>query len=287
MNSMTRTSFALAVALAANQAFALSVTPNDSGTALASTIGGSGIAISNVTYNGATGASGTFTGGLASGIGIDTGIIMTSGKAVTAVGPNNSTGAGTNNGTPGSAALDALIPGFSTHDAATLSFDFTSAGGDLFFKYVFGSEEYNEFVGSSFNDVFAFFLDGVNIAIIPGSANIPVSINNLNCGNPFGTANNFCSLYNNNDTSAFNLQYDGFTDVLTASAIGLSAGTHTLSFAIADAGDSILDSGVFIQAGSVSDKPPDQPPGVPEPGTLGLALMGLLGLRMAKQRKSQ
>ena len=57
------------------------------------------------------------------------------------------------------------------------------------FNYVFASEEYLEYVGS-INDAFGFFLSGpnpaggnyvnVNLAIVPGTANTPVTIDNVN-----------------------------------------------------------------------------------------------------------
>ncbi len=48
-------------------------------------------------------------------------------------------------------------------------------------RYVFASEEYPEYVGSSFNDVMAVFVDGQNCALVPGSQT-PVSINTVNPG---------------------------------------------------------------------------------------------------------
>lgn len=262
---------AVAVLAFAGNAMALSVTPNGSGTDLVNAILGGGIAASNITYTGAAAASGTFSGGIASGLGIDTGIILTSGSATNAIGPNDSGSITTINNLPGDANLNSLI-GATTLDASVLEFDFTSAGGDLFFNYVFGSDEYNEWVGSAYNDVFGFFLDGVNIALIPGTST-PVAINTVNLGSNSG--------YYNDNPGGTGTQYDGFTDVFTATALGLSAGTHHIKLAIADTADYSWDSGVFIQAGSFSDQPTAA---VPEPSTFLLLGSALTGLGLMKKK---
>lgn len=268
----------LGLGLAAGSAQAITLTPTNDGNALVNTILGSGITVSNINYTGASGASGFFTGGLASGLGIDSGILLTSGQAINALGPNNSSNTTGNNGFAGDADLDALIPE-STNDATVLEFDFVSNGGDVFFNYVFGSEEYPEWVGSSYNDVFAFFLNGENIALVPDTTT-PVSINNVNSGS-------YSQFYNDNTGGLFNIQYDGFTNVLTAKALGLSAGTHRIKLAIADAGDFAYDSGVFIQAGTFSDT--YTPPKVPEPasllGLLGIAALGANSVLKRKQNQ--
>lgn len=137
--------------------------------------------------------------------------------------------------------------------------------------------------------MFGFFLDGVNIALLPGTTT-PVSINNVNGGNPLGTKAQNPQFFINNDQSNgrpfFNLQYDGFTKVFTASAKGLSSGKHTIKLAIADAGDSILDSAVFIQGGTFSSELPSK--SVPEPTTmLGILAFGIFGTTSSLNRKQQ
>ena len=269
--------FGLAALLPLASAQAISVTANNNANDLVSAILGSGITVSGApTYTGGALASGTFTGGLAAGIGIDSGILLTSGTATLAQGPNNSGSATGNNGLAGDASLNTLVsPGQQTHDASSLTFNFSTAGGNLFFNFVFASEEYNEYANTAYNDVFGFFLDGVNIALLPGTTT-PVSINTVNGGNPLGTNAQHPEFYNNNPVNA-NLQYDGFTDVFTAQALNLSAGIHTIKLAIADTSDYILDSGVFIQGGSFSENPTDPNP-VPDGGSVTLVAVGAMML---------
>jgi hypothetical protein len=245
---------------------------------------GPGMTASNVNYTGILAASGTFTNGLDAGINIPSGILLTSGLASN-VGPvNTHDEVTTDNGLAGDAALTALA-GFQTYDATILEFDFVSTGGNLFVNYVFGSEEYNEFVNDTLNDVFAFYVDGTNIALIPGTST-PVSVNNVNGGGPiFGVNPSNAHLYNNNDLNDggpfFDFEYDGFTDVFTASVLGLTPGSHHIKLAIADSDDAELDSGVFIQAGSFSDVPTEV---IPVPGAVLLGILGL-GTASVKLRK--
>lgn len=239
----------------------IAVTPNSNADDLANAILGdnSGITILSSSYTGSEAGAGTFEGGT---FGIEQGILLTSGQAITAEGPNTQSGAGSGEGQPGDPDLDAIVSPFGTNDAAILEIEFIPDASTLEFSYVFGSEEYNEYVCSSFNDVFAFFVSGgiyenENIALLPGT-DIAVSINNVNNGSIGSSGNEENCDEDNLANSAFfvdndegdNIEYDGHTVVLTAT-INLEPGeTYTLRLAIADAGDSVLDSGVFIEGGS-------------------------------------
>lgn len=254
---------ALAMVLAAPPAAAVTVTVTDLSGAqepqdLANALVGTGVSINNVAYSGTDQSAGSFTNGVST-VGFADGIILSSGSATAVVGPNDSDNTSNTLGTPGDPDLDALEPG--TLDATVLEFDVTPDEDTLFFNYVFGSEEYNEFVNSSFNDVFGFFVTRAgesmktNCAVVDGST--PVSINTINNGNPFGTEpNSNPELYRNNDpndpAATIDLEPDGLTVILQCAASVVPDQANHLKLAIADRGDSGLDSWVFLQAGSLS-----------------------------------
>ena len=253
---------------------------------------GSGITIvpGSVSYTGGDNYAGFFTDGFDAGLGIDQGIVlatgMVDGPGGLILGPNNNSSTSANApfapelNDPELAALIGVDP-VDINDGSILEFSFTTTTGNAFFNYIFGSEEYNEFVDSEFNDVFGFFLDGVNVALLDDDT--PVSINNVNNGSN-------ASLYNDNEGGAFDIELDGFTDALQVAVTGLDAGEHTLALKIADVGDNAFGSAVFIEGGSLSTDPVDPGNGngngngepiIPTPSAafLGLAMLGALGLR--------
>jgi len=231
---------------------ALSVTSSTDAAAMAAALIGPGIKLvsGSTSYVGADDASGFFTGdtsifGNPAGA---SGVLFTNGSVSNALPPNNIPNATQNNQFPGSNYLNTLVPDIETLDASTLTFKITLDPGmsGIQWTYAFGSEEYLQFVGSEFNDIFALSLDGTNLALIP-STSVPVAINNVNPGsNP--------QYYRNNPVNSNNYatQYNGLTTVLTSTATGLTPGVeYTLSFAIADATDYSYDSGVFLLARSI------------------------------------
>ncbi len=227
-----------------------------------------GVVIANATFTGDQRAGGRFSGGgdATQGIGFDSGILLSSGAISGAKGPNNSGNYSTafcpdNVNRCGDAQLDALSQGV-THDAAILEFDFTptchngATDCNVTFEYVFGSDEYNEYANSSFNDVFGFFLtdNGVtkNFALLPGVVpETPVSINMVNGGNPVGTNAKNPQLFRNNSPGTLNVQADGLTVPLQFNAPVVSGHTYHIKLGIADVTDAIFDSWVFVKAGSL------------------------------------
>ena len=216
----------------------------------------------NVKFNGqdfdniSCNALGYFTtGSIQTNLGMHSGVIMSTGHVWQSAGPNNSTCASSN----ATVCANYLDPSLSTiiggnkYDASTLELDFIPKSDTVRFKYVFGSEEYPEFVGGGYNDIFGFFISGPdpsggeyenkNIALVPDT-NIVISINTVN----HRTNSDY---YVNNDGGS-SIQYDGFTTVLTAKAVVVPCQTYHLKMSICDVGDDQYNSAVFIEAESFS-----------------------------------
>ena len=219
-----------------------------------------GVTISNAKFNGSDGiincnSIGKFeTGATPTNIGMESGLVLASGGVTIAIGPND-TDEG-NVATTCGAYYDndlASIASGPTNDVAVLEFDFIPWDNVLTFNFVFGSEEYMEYVGSEYNDVFGFFVDGINpaggyynhenIALVPGTTEV-VSINNVNSGHN--------SRYYIDNTGGTTIQFDGFTTLIEVSINVVPMSNYHIKMAICDVGDDFLDSGVFLEAHSFS-----------------------------------
>ncbi|MFT3793487.1 choice-of-anchor L domain-containing protein [Flavobacterium sp.] len=197
-------------------------------------------------------------------LGLNEGLLLTTGKAQVALGPNNSGNLSivTAFPVPGDPDLAILAAGNAVRNAAVLEFDFVATGLELNFDYVFASEEYPEYSNSAFNDAFGFFLRGPgitgpftggakNIALIP-STTIPITINNVNNGTTNAGPCDNCAFYVNNGTGttpALNphIQYDGFTTVLRATSALICGETYHIKLAVANVSDNAWDSAVFLK----------------------------------------
>lgn len=114
------------------------------------------------------------------------------------------------------------------------------------FNYIFGSREYPDYVGSQYNDAFAFFVNGVNVAKIPGTNEL-VTINNVNSGN------NSEYFIDNTDSHLGQLptiSFGGITTVLPINSVVNPHKANHIKIVIADTMDSVFSSFVAIQKGS-------------------------------------
>ena len=233
---------------------------------------GTGVRVSNVRLNGSAGIIsnggdscrmiGIFTTGeQETNLGIESGIVLATGCVDGVAGENDNWGYTGWDCTSnyGCSLFDDIIgvtndEGWGgANDVVLLEFDFVPTSDSIVFEYVFGSEEYPEYV-YSFNDAFGFFISGQNpyggqpyvnknIALIPNTE-MPITINNVNDWDN-------SEYYVNNEEGEW-VQYDGFTEPLAAEAKVVPNTMYHLIIAIADASDWALDSGVFLKANSLT-----------------------------------
>jgi gliding motility-associated-like protein len=222
------------------------VTPGGTAASLVSGFVGAGLTISSPVISCTSNAYGTFTGGASSTVGISNGIILTTGSATGAIGINNSASSGVCNNTSSTDVNLTSLDPQATLDPCILEFDIIPQCNSLTIRFVFGSEEYPEYVSSGFNDAFGFFITGPNpaggtyngydVARIPPST--IVSIDNVNA-----TTN---PAYYVNNAGGTTIQYDGLTTQITSTLNLTPCATYHFKLAIADAGDCVYDSGVFV-----------------------------------------
>ncbi len=191
-------------------------------------------------------------------LGLNHGVILSTGYVVGAMGPNKTGSMGSAIGL-GSDTTLAAISGAPLLDATSIVFDFMPVTNEINFEYVFASEEYPEYVNSQFNDIFGFFVSGPgidgekNIALLPDGST--VAINNVNhLANSQWFQNNTTALPMSPVDTA-HIEYDGFTIPLTAKVEVTPFQTYRLKIVIADAYDNIWDSAIFLKEKSFRSKP--------------------------------
>lgn len=231
---------------------------------------GTGVSFSNIQFQGDGQAVGLFNYGGAN-LGFSQGIMLSTGQASTADDAiNNQTFGFLDFGLTNIPELADFVPGCftpgATNDGIILQFDFIPQSTPISFKYIFASEEYNEYVCSQFNDAFAFLISGPgivgeqNLAVVPGSGD-PITINTINNGSVglSGTATNDPCVTTN--SAYFNMAppndivFDGYTKVMTAVANVTPCQTYTLRLMLADGCDNSFDSAVFLEANSFGAAP--------------------------------
>lgn len=187
-------------------------------------------------------------------LGIGAGLLLTSGYAPgtantsTSDGQDNSGATGFFNG---DADIDAVVNTvFQTqsYDATTLAFDFTVLDPNatsISFDIVFGSEEFPEWV-DAFVDSAVVIVNGVNYALFNHDPNAPLSVISPNLA---------AGYFQDNADGRLSIEYDGVSQVLKIVAPVHGGALNSIKIGIADTGDHILDSGIFISNLSAGNIP--------------------------------
>ena len=193
----------------------------------------------------------------------ENGLIMTSGDVANAAGPESGVLVDGTYAWPGDGDLEAFIPGLNagdTNNASIIEFEFVPVSNSMSFDFIFAAEEYGTFQ-CTFTDAFAFLLtdssgNTTNLAIVPETDD-PISVLTVRDDQYNGSCESvnpewFANYYGPGGlpplTSPTN--FIGHTEVMTAMATVIPNEVYTIKLVVADDGDTIYDSAVFIDGGS-------------------------------------
>lgn len=222
---------------------------------------------SNAAFTGVEASSAEFQDGLASGLQLDSGILLTSGLASLWNGGDLRENTDerlavrlfNNFEEPGDPVLEQLVDGNKTFDAAVLEFDVFCTHGQLEIDFQFGSEEYDQWV-SSFNDAFLISVDGVPASLLPDCSDI-VAVSSVNA---VFSSNLHLYLDDDDDiaptvasgSEAVQVEYDGMTIRLRIHAFVTPNQNHRVRLVVVDVNDDLLDSALIVSG--VRTVPPRQ-----------------------------
>ncbi len=230
---------------------------------------GTGVTASNIVFTPAANSSLQlgFFNGVNSNLGLDSGIVLSTGN-VRDMSPNSTVG-GVGNFSPFTypdlLSVANLVPSLigqsftinNVYDVGVLEFDFIPSCDTIKFRFVFGSDEYQTWINSYYNDVFGFFISGpgisgpyadssINMATVPYSnPPCPITVSSIQPS--------LHGQYYIDNPGNTTVGLNGFTTVLTAKVPVIFGQTYHIRIAMADGSDSSLDSGVFIEAGSFGE----------------------------------
>lgn len=189
---------------------------------------------------------------------LDEGIILSTGRANSAIGPNNSLLSEGPISWGGDQDLEQALDINNTVNATVLEFDFIAQTNKISFDYVFSSEQYLTSITSqaqcNYTDGFAFLLKRVNgnepyqnLAVIPNT-DIPVKVNTVRGEGVCPAANpQYFGGFNPNQHPT---NFNGQTIVMTAQSDIIPGELYHIKLVIADQGNNLYDSAVFLKGGS-------------------------------------
>ena len=237
----------------------LTITPGQSPQQLVDALVGAGVNSANPTGQLTALSNGLFVNNGVTGFTLTSGILLSTGEVTNIPNSSASFHNSINLGLSGDQDLTAIVTPQITYDVSKIEFDFSAANDSVSFYFVFGSEEYNEYVNSNFNDVFAFIINGpgyapnTNVALLQGTTT-PISINTVNNGQSNGTSIGpcmNCTYYVDNvGTSAVGMSLDGSTIAIEIKFPVWPCSIYHFKIAIGDVGDGIYDSAVMMQENS-------------------------------------
>ncbi|RZJ67112.1 MAG: T9SS type B sorting domain-containing protein [Flavobacterium sp.] len=191
------------------------------------------------------------------------GVVLTTGSAIHAAGPNTSMLSDGSSNWPGDTSLEATLAQagitMSSTNATVLEFDFTPISPQFNFDFVFASEEYGNFQ-CQFSDAFAFLLTNMNtgvttnLALVPNT-NTPISVvtirdflYNSSCAS--ANAQYFGSFNGGSAAAGSATNFNGQTVLLNAASTLVPNTPYHIKLVIADRTDYESDSAIFIASDS-------------------------------------
>ncbi len=189
------------------------------------------------------------------------GIVLSSGRAMNAEGPNTDLNSDGGSAWPGDADLEAVTGVSNTNNASSIEFDFVPAVSAISLEFLMASEEYDQNFECTFGDTFAFILTNnntgtsENLAIIPGTTtSIQVVTVHLEVAGQCDAVNEeFFDTYNfepfgsSTDTA---IDFNGQTVPFLIVGDLVEGNSYTLKIVVADALDTAFDVALFVKGGS-------------------------------------
>ncbi len=215
----------------------------------------SNFSVSGGGFSDGSNSFGYFSAG-SSGFPFATGVVLSTGKARSAVGPNSSILSEDAINWMGDGDLSQALSISGVSDATALEFDFVPLTSTISFDYIFSSEEYHGTAPCTYSDGFAFLLKEVgssnpyqNLAIIPNTT-IPVKVTTVHDDIPGGCPAQNATYFGGYNAVNSPTNFNGQTVIMTAKGTVTPGVTYHIKLVIADEGNPQYDSAIFLGGNS-------------------------------------